>query len=97
MADFANSAACIELGIVQRTLKFLEPASWSSGNALVSGAGGLKIKSRTGQIEHSVANGSPPLLTFLQKELCCPGAMTRRWASQIRYTLRSNTASIMAD
>ena len=69
MADFANSAACNELGIVQRTLKFLEPASWSSGNAFVSGAGGLRIKSRTGQIEHSVANGSPPLLTFLQKEL----------------------------
>ena len=32
-------------------------ASWSSGNAFVSGAGGLRFKSRAGQIEHSVANG----------------------------------------
>ena len=24
--------------------------------------------------------------TFLQKELCCSGAVTRRWASQTRYT-----------
>ena len=32
------------------------PASWSSGNAFVSGAGGLRFKSRGGQIGHSVAN-----------------------------------------
>ena len=35
--------------------------------------------------------------TFLRKELCYPGAMTRRWAPPTRYTLRRNTASIMKD
>ena len=35
--------------------------------------------------------------TFLRKELCCPGAMTRRWAPPTRYTLRRNAASIMKD
>ena len=32
--------------------------------------------------------------TILQKKLCCPGAMMRRWAPQTRYTLRRNTANI---
>ena len=41
--------------------KLMAPASWTSGNALVSAAGGLRFKSRTGQIGHSVTNGSPPL------------------------------------
>ena len=40
---------------------------WSNANALLSGAGGQKFKSRTGQIEHSVANGSPPLRYFFEK------------------------------
>ena len=57
----------------------LTSASWSSGNAFDPGAEGLRFKSRAGQIEHSVANGSAPLRHFPQKELCCPGAMTRRW------------------
>ena len=35
--------------------------------------------------------------TFLRKELCCPGAMTRRWAAQTPHTLWRNTASIMKD
>ena len=35
--------------------------------------------------------------TFLRMELCCPGAMTRRWAPPTRYTFRRNTASIMKD
>ena len=35
--------------------------------------------------------------TFLRKELCCPGAMTRRWAPPTRYTLRRNPASIIKD
>ena len=43
------------------------PASWSSGNAFVSGAGGRRFKSRAGQFEHSVANGSPPLQHFFEK------------------------------
>ena len=43
-----------------------EPASWSSGNAFVSESGGLKFKSRAGQIGLSVANGSPPLQHFFE-------------------------------
>ena len=43
------------------------PASWSSGNVFVSGAGGLRFKYRAGQIKHSVANGSPPLRHFLER------------------------------
>ena len=35
--------------------------------------------------------------TILQKKLCYPGAMTRRWAQQTRYTLWRVTASIMKD
>ena len=42
------------------------PASWSSGNAFVSRAGGLSFKSRAGQIGHSVANGSPPMQRFFE-------------------------------
>ena len=34
-------------------------------------------------------------LLFLRKELCCPAAMTRRWALQTPHTLRRITASIM--
>ena len=34
------------------------------------------------------------LVTFLRKELCCLGAMTRKWASQTCYTLRRNTGRI---
>ena len=43
------------------------PASWSSGNAFVSGAGGLRFKSRAGQIGRSVANGSPSLRHFFER------------------------------
>ena len=38
---------------VQQILAFC----WSSSNAFVSGAGSLRFKSRSGQIEQSVANG----------------------------------------
>ena len=50
----------------------MPPASWSSGNALVSGVGGLRFKSRTGQIGHSVTNGSPPL-RYSSKGAVLPG------------------------
>ena len=50
--------------------------SWSSGNAFISGAGGLRFKSRTGQIGHSVANGSPPLRHFFEWS-CVAGAQWR--------------------
>ena len=39
---------------------FPQPVRWSNGNAFVSGAGGLRLKYRAGQIKHSVANGSSP-------------------------------------
>ena len=42
-------------------------ASWSSGNAFVSGAGGLKFKPLAGQIGLSVANGLPPLQHFFER------------------------------
>ena len=64
---------------------------------LVSGAGDLRFESRTGQIEHRVANGSPPLQHFFKKKQCCPGAMMQRWALKTRYTLRRNKASITKD
>ena len=46
---------------LNRIQKKAAPASWSSGNAFVSGAEGLRFKSRAG----SVANGSPPQRYFL--------------------------------
>ena len=39
----------------------------SSGNALVSGTGDLKFKSRVGQIIHSIFKGSPPLRHCFKK------------------------------
>ena len=50
--------------------------SWSSSNAFVSEAGGLRFKSRAGQIEHSVANGSPPLRLFFESS--CVARAQRR-------------------
>ena len=41
--------------------------SWSSYNAFVSAAKGLRFKSQAGQIEHSDANGSPQRRHFFQK------------------------------
>ena len=35
--------------------------------------------------------------TLLRKELCCLGAMTRRWAPPTRYTLWRNAASKIKD
>ena len=45
----------------------IQLSCWSSGNGFVSGAGGLRFKSRAGQIGHSVANGSPPQRYFLER------------------------------
>ena len=39
----------------------------------------------------------PTAATFFWKELCCAGAMTRRWAPSTRNRLRRNAASIMRD
>ena len=72
------------------------PASWSSGNAFVSGAGSeVQILGRSNRTQSCLRLATPT--TFLQKKLCCPGAMTRRWASPTRYTLWRITASIMKD
>ena len=78
-------------------VKRYKNACWSSSNAFVSEAGGMIFKSRASQIEHSVANASPTAATFLQKELCFPGVMPRKWTSQTRCTLWRNTACIMKD
>ena len=42
-------------------------ACWSSGNAFVAGAEGLRFKSRAEQIGHSVANRMPSLHHFFEK------------------------------
>ena len=63
---FATAAPKWEQKISNIIFK-IEPASWSSGNAFVSGAGGLRFKSRANQIGHSVANGSPPLRHFFER------------------------------
>ena len=42
-------------------------ASWSSVYAFVYGVGGLRFKSRAGQMGHGVANGSPPLQYFFER------------------------------
>ena len=44
---------------------------------LLIDAEGLRFTYRVGQIEHTVANGSPRLRR--SSELCCPGAMPWRW------------------
>ena len=43
------------------------PATWESGNAFLSGAWGLRFKSRASQIKHIVAIGSPPLRHILKR------------------------------
>ena len=48
-------------------MRILQAMSCSSGNAYVSGAGGLSFKAWAGQIGHSVANSSPPLRHFFQR------------------------------
>ena len=81
-----------------RTTNQYRPASWSSDNAFVLGAGDLKLKPRAGQIEHSVANSSKGRSDISSKGAVLPaGAVMRRWAQPTRYTLRRNTANIMKD
>ena len=48
-------------------------SSWSSGNAFVSGAGGLRLKSWAGQIEHRVANCLPRLRLFFERSCVARG------------------------
>ena len=53
----------------------------------------VEVQSRAGQIRHS--QRFTTTASFLQRKLCYPGAMTRRWATQTRHTLRRSTATIM--
>ena len=55
-------------------LKFnqIQPASWSNGNVFVSEAGGLRCKSRAGQVGSGVANCSAPLQHFFERS-CVAG------------------------
>ena len=69
-------------------------ASWSGGNAFVSGAVDLRFTSQAGQIGNSITNDSLPLCNYFRMMLCCLGAMTRRWATPTRYTFRRITASM---
>ena len=68
----------------------------SSANAFASGAGGLRFKSRASQIGQC-CQWLATATAFLRKKLYRAGAMTRRWVSETRYTLRHSTASIMKD
>ena len=65
-SSIITTMLAVKLFDVQKDVQ-KEPASWSSGNAFVSGAGGLRFKSRAGQVGHSVANGSPPLRHFFER------------------------------
>ena len=84
-----SNHACLKA----HTKIFMRKVVSSGTNAFVCGAGGLRFKSRAGQIGHGVATAA----AFFRKKLCCPDAMTRRWALQTRYTLRRNTGNVMKD
>ena len=67
-------------------------ASWSSGNAFVrSGMSEVQISSRSNWTQSCQRLATAA--TFLRKELCFSGAMTRRWAPQTCYRLPRNTTS----
>ena len=54
-------------------------------------AGGLRFKSRIGQIGYSIANGSPPVRRFFGA--VCTGVKPRRWAPPLScYTFWRNAA-----
>ena len=76
-------------------VKKIIPASWSSGNAFVSGARGPKFKSRAGQFGHSVVDGSPPLRHFFKK-VALPGHSDAKIGAA-RYTPQQNTMSKTKD
>ena len=48
-------------------MKLPTGARRSSGNAFVSEVGGQRFKAWAGQIGHGVANGSPPLRHFFER------------------------------
>ena len=68
-------------------------ARWPSGNELDSGTVGLR--SNPGSVKLESCQRLATAATFLRKKLCCPGAMSRQWAPQTRFTLRRNTARVI--
>ena len=58
-----------------------------SGNAFTSRAGGLRLNLEP-VILDTFCQRLAIAATFFRKKLCCPGAMTPRWAPPNRYTLR---------
>ena len=80
-----------------RDRRLIQQARWSSGNAFVSGARGLRFKFQDRQIGHGIVNGLPSLPHSSKEAVLPAGAMTRRWAPPTRYTPRCKTASIMKD
>ena len=53
--------------MVSNTSRAILCLRWSSVDSFISGAGGLRFNCQVSQIEHSVANGSPPLRHFIKK------------------------------
>ena len=72
-------------------------ARWPSGNELDSGTvgPGSNPGSNPGSVKLESCQWLATAATFLRKELCCPGAMSRQWAPQTRFTLRRNTARVI--
>ena len=64
-------------------LKKQGPASWSNGYEFVPAAGGQRLKSRAGQIGHSVAIGSPPLWHFFERNGVAPAQWRRNVPRQL--------------
>ena len=70
-------------------------ASLSNGYAIAYETRGKK--SIPGPVEsNTVLLRLATAITFIQKKLCCSGAMTRSWAVQSRYVFRHNFASNIA-
>ena len=68
--EIVCNAVCLLVtffSVMSRTVSTFSPVNWSSGNAFVAGAGGLRFKFRAGQIGHNVANGSPLLRHFFER------------------------------
>ena len=72
-----------------------EPVSWSRGNAFCLWNKRSEIQNLSRSNRTQCCQRLAATATFFQKELCCPGAMTR-WAPQTRYTLWRKS-SIMKD
>ena len=78
----------------------LSDTSWSSGNAFVTGEGGLKFNSLTGQIGHSAAYGSPPCDIFLKGQRDGPANTSHAWVQcsseyneKFWFVIKSNSNS----